>query len=599
MPEWIHERAKHILAKNPSMPEGMAFGIATQQSHALGKSPKGYGTSEGRHDAKQKFRKPKQMEHTANPGQLETPKLSQVLAKFAFIEALPAITGLASGIGPGREVAGEVAEQIAPKRRERQASQWGRNAALVGVPLGGLAAMALAHRYQLAPRIADFAKRHFEKGLIADPGAEQELINLGVPGVAAIGGSILGGGLSGAAAGGLQHLRHPTPQPAKTAALKPSPMWSRIGGAASKRPVWMAQSGFTPTGFKTPAQRLSKSMDMGTFDSSKGLKPLDLGKMQQAAQQTAETMKMGMTMLAITKTATGQKIPVRSEREDAETGDETDPIFAKESEDYGGHEGFSTNQYSGVMNPPTLPYRSGIPPWQEPPVKTITPQAQPDYTKEGGLLGEAEELAAREHDSKSGIRIPSSVAGLADDAVVMSRRLGGHKKTEEQPEEQDEFKLQLGRPLSPMDQEFYNREPGQPLSAAWHATEANPEVKNLRAEHARNINIGMGLGALGGGALGYHMGHPIWGALAGGMLGMGAGSATRAQQVSDARNRIYAEETAKQAAAGITPAGRLNSTKAIGAPKLTSAPGPSIAQIAKPKGFGTPMSGAKKGNHII
>jgi hypothetical protein len=45
--------------------------------------------------------------------------------------------------------------------------------------------------------------------------------------------------------------------------------------------------------------------------------------------------------------------------------------------------------------------------------------------------------------------------------------------------------------------------------------------------------------------------------------------------------------------------GRLNSAKAIGAPRVTPAPGPSIAQIAKPKGFGMPMSGAKKGNNII
>jgi hypothetical protein len=37
MPAWIHNRAEHILAKNPSMPKGEAFAIATQQSHAVGK----------------------------------------------------------------------------------------------------------------------------------------------------------------------------------------------------------------------------------------------------------------------------------------------------------------------------------------------------------------------------------------------------------------------------------------------------------------------------------------------------------------------------------------------------------------------------------
>ncbi len=45
MPAFIHDRAEHILAKNPKMDKSKAFAIATQQSHALGKSPKKYGTS--------------------------------------------------------------------------------------------------------------------------------------------------------------------------------------------------------------------------------------------------------------------------------------------------------------------------------------------------------------------------------------------------------------------------------------------------------------------------------------------------------------------------------------------------------------------------
>ena len=45
MPEWVHNRAEHILAKNPSMPKSEAWAIATQQGHAIGKTPKGYGTA--------------------------------------------------------------------------------------------------------------------------------------------------------------------------------------------------------------------------------------------------------------------------------------------------------------------------------------------------------------------------------------------------------------------------------------------------------------------------------------------------------------------------------------------------------------------------
>jgi hypothetical protein len=78
MPAFIHNRAEHILARNPSMNKSMAFAIATQQSHAIGKSPKGYGTSEGKSEAKKKYDSPKsEYKQTANPGKLESPKMSK------------------------------------------------------------------------------------------------------------------------------------------------------------------------------------------------------------------------------------------------------------------------------------------------------------------------------------------------------------------------------------------------------------------------------------------------------------------------------------------------------------------------------------------
>lgn len=78
MPAWIHERAKHILAKNPDMDKSTAFAIATQQSHKLGKSPKGYGTAQGKKDARAKYDKPrKEYKKGANPGKLSTPKLKE------------------------------------------------------------------------------------------------------------------------------------------------------------------------------------------------------------------------------------------------------------------------------------------------------------------------------------------------------------------------------------------------------------------------------------------------------------------------------------------------------------------------------------------
>lgn len=75
----MHDRAEHILAKNPSMPKSEAFAIATQQMHSLGKSPKGYGTQEGRATAKAKFDTPKDDKKTANPGNLESAKMASGL----------------------------------------------------------------------------------------------------------------------------------------------------------------------------------------------------------------------------------------------------------------------------------------------------------------------------------------------------------------------------------------------------------------------------------------------------------------------------------------------------------------------------------------
>jgi len=59
MPAWIDQRAKHIREKNPDMDESTSWAIATQQAHKLGKTPKNYGTAEGKREAKVKYDKPR------------------------------------------------------------------------------------------------------------------------------------------------------------------------------------------------------------------------------------------------------------------------------------------------------------------------------------------------------------------------------------------------------------------------------------------------------------------------------------------------------------------------------------------------------------
>ena len=84
MPAWIRSRAEHILAKNPSMPKGEAFAIATEQSHATGHTPRGYGTAAGKREAKKTYDTPKGDEQRANPGGLRSPKMKYKTAEAAM-----------------------------------------------------------------------------------------------------------------------------------------------------------------------------------------------------------------------------------------------------------------------------------------------------------------------------------------------------------------------------------------------------------------------------------------------------------------------------------------------------------------------------------
>lgn len=98
MPEWIHNRAEHLLAKNPSMSKSTAFAIATQQGHATGHTPKGYGTAEGRREAKAKFDTPKNDVQKANPGNLDSPKLKSASVGDALLRVMQT-TGILEKLG--------------------------------------------------------------------------------------------------------------------------------------------------------------------------------------------------------------------------------------------------------------------------------------------------------------------------------------------------------------------------------------------------------------------------------------------------------------------------------------------------------------------
>lgn len=95
MPKWIHDRAEHILRKNPNMKKSMAFAIATQQAYAAGKAPKRWGTREGRAEAKQKYDEPRShYKQTANP------KLASLVAEPASKATVGQITQKIKNVKP-------------------------------------------------------------------------------------------------------------------------------------------------------------------------------------------------------------------------------------------------------------------------------------------------------------------------------------------------------------------------------------------------------------------------------------------------------------------------------------------------------------------
>lgn len=126
MPAWIHDRAEHIRKKNPTMPKSQAFAIATQQSHATGHTPAGYGTAEGKRKAKAKYDSPKsEYTQTADPSHKTKTSANLALWK-GFTEELQKISAVSGSamtklrtappkMSPAYSKAGTTSINTAPK----------------------------------------------------------------------------------------------------------------------------------------------------------------------------------------------------------------------------------------------------------------------------------------------------------------------------------------------------------------------------------------------------------------------------------------------------------------------------------------------------
>jgi len=172
----------------------VAYAIATQQAHSLGKSPKGFRTPSGVATAKRKFDDPKEYQKTA--------RVYEILK-----EALPfGLTGIAGGYKAGRTLASATAEEVAPEGRKIRSGTFAKGLAMLTAPLGSIGALSLSHKHKLPERVLREVYRRYPQGLT---GIDQPIIRAGIPLAVAVGGGALAGLLTGGLVGGAQSLRGP------------------------------------------------------------------------------------------------------------------------------------------------------------------------------------------------------------------------------------------------------------------------------------------------------------------------------------------------------------------------------------------------------
>ena len=191
MPAWVHQRAERIRAENPSMPESESWAIATQQGHALGKTPKSYGTLQGRAQAKEKYKTPEDDKKTASQaktalierlvrlGATDIPNTPRLLMKQRSPEELAALQQGVQEAGarlkaPVQRVANAVANRL-PGALQKPVRMLGDHPEMIpmaalpipGASLGYLAAKKGAEK--LIDRFAPAAKLAFSTNEFSGP----------------------------------------------------------------------------------------------------------------------------------------------------------------------------------------------------------------------------------------------------------------------------------------------------------------------------------------------------------------------------------------------------------------------------------------------
>lgn len=411
MPQWIHDRAEHILAKNPSMEKSTAFAVATQQAHRLGKSPKGYGTAAGRLEAKKKYDGPRKgYTKTPNPGKLESPKMAGV--RLLVLQKAAEYGGPGPHMLPRDHTPGVVtpmggsscanckyaesrddgphctnkmyqkwagtSELIDPSTKKRvmnadtYCSDWWEPKARTKTAAGELkgkyndpAKVVVDTTVEGAGAVKRLLERIDEVGRV---GHSFSIVEEDPPD----GKRVSLGGWDGDGGCRIHNVTLKPGTPKEKSASVYSVALDKLAAGFGYKPLWRAQAGFTPAGFMTPAQRLKKSMNMGKFDTNKGLKPLEF-KMAGVEQMSLHPKPTTRSVKAEAPNS-AFRVKAGGEREDAEFGDES--MAGQDS----GKLGFAVSQYSGPLNPERFKYHSYLPPFAAPPVKTAGPPSEKKKT---------------------------------------------------------------------------------------------------------------------------------------------------------------------------------------------------------------------------
>lgn len=405
MPEWMHNRAEHILAKNPDMPKSEAFAIATQQGHALGKNPKGYGTERGRRVAKRKFDTPKDDVKKANPGNLGSSKMASMRAELAKMADLIA-GGKADDktdkdfdkeqLRMGRKVEREhtsnptLADEIARDHLEEIPDYYTRLARMEASAPKRKEAMDPDHPYLLdqvgKPKTRNLSAMPPDKSLVVKTGA------LSYHGMR----TALGAGLGAAAGAGLG-AAHAEPGHRLHDAIYGAAAGGTIGGTVGYvAPKYLASRAGTinrRTGemVVAPSSRMealrhvgqAARHDIGTAAQRAGQAVQGAG---QQLQQTGNRMQYNVRKELV---SARPAVPAPSQMV---TGAASPMALAKAAE---AKLAFTESMYSGGTSiGGNLVNTNIIPPFRNPPVKTAGPPSQGKDVKLAAMVDELMKLNA-------------------------------------------------------------------------------------------------------------------------------------------------------------------------------------------------------------